>query len=213
MQGITGVGDMSGFIDNERFRRLLIVRPEKAIGILYEKYCPILLALAQSLVHDRDTAEDIVQETFIHLWEQHLKLGQPDDRSIEHYLVRVVRNKAISSYHKFARQRRVNAVTAHGHRQSEVSAEVRWIDTEMSREIRSIILTFPRREKQCLLMKLDEEFTTQQIAERLKVTRKAVERSLTSAYKRLRNCLKSKGYTISSDHQRTKASRSIDTDV
>lgn len=185
-----------------------MVRPEKAIEILYERYADILIILAESYVHDRKAAEDIVQETFIHIWEQHRKLGQPDDRSIEHYLVRVVRNKAITCYNKQVRQNRVNAVQMNGYGQPEVSVEARWIDLEINRQIRSIILTFPGREKQCLLMKLDDEFTTQQIAESLSVTRKAVERSLTSAYKRLRKCLKRKGYAIWPGRQRTTASPS-----
>ncbi|HLT79616.1 MAG TPA: sigma-70 family RNA polymerase sigma factor [Cyclobacteriaceae bacterium] len=185
---------MPGFIDNERFRRLLGVLPEKAIKILYEEYCHALITFAESLVHDRRAAEDIVQEAFIHIWEQHEKLSRPDHRSIEHYLIRVVKNKSIS-YHNKHMQLRLKAVEVN-HRLSERSIEARWIDLETSKEIRNIILTFPLRERQCLMMKLDEEVTTQQIADRLKVTRKAVERSLTSAYKRLRKCLKSSGYAV-----------------
>jgi RNA polymerase sigma-70 factor (ECF subfamily) len=203
---------MSGFIDNERFRRLLSVRPERAVEILYEKYCHALIALADSLVHDRKAAEDIVQEAFIHIWEKHRKLGKPNDRSIEHYLIRVVRNKAITCYKKHVRRRRFNVGQMNGHWPSELSIESRWINLETSREIREIILKFPRREQQCLLMKLDEEVSTQQIAERLNVTKKAVERSLTSAYKRLRKCLKSKGYAVWSARQRLK-SHSPDTRI
>jgi RNA polymerase sigma-70 factor (ECF subfamily) len=203
---------MSGFIDNERFRRLLIVRPEKAIEILYEKYWHVLIALAESLVHDSKAAEDIVQEAFIHVWERHRKLGQPDDRSIEHYLVRVVRNKAISYFNKHTR-RRLNSVAINGHWQWELPIEARWINLEFNKEIRNIILTFPPREQQCLLMKLDEEISTQQIAERLKVTRKAVERSLTSAYKRLRKFLKNKGYAPLSGRQSARSSSSTDTRI
>ena len=197
---------MSGFIDNERFRRLLSVRPEKAIEILYGKYCHLLITLALGLVHDRKAAEDIVQEAFIHLWEQHKKLGQPDERSIEHYLMRVVRNKAITCYNKQVRRRRFNVGQMKGHRQLELSIETRWINLEISNEIRNIIETFPQRERQCLLMKLNEEITTQQIADRLNVSRKAVERTLTSGYKRLRKCLKSKGYAVGHRRQRTKSS-------
>lgn len=199
---------MSGFLHNERFRHLLNVRPEKAIEILYERYGHILTALAEHFVHDRKAAEDIVQETFIHLWEQHRKLGQPDIRSIEHYLIRVVRNKAITCYNKLSRRRRYKARALQGNREWELPPESRWINMEISKEIRGVILTFPRRERECLLMKMDQEYTTQQIAERLKVTTKAVERSLTSAYKRLRKCLRSLGYAVSMGRQGAKSSGS-----
>jgi DNA-directed RNA polymerase specialized sigma subunit len=42
-------------------------------------------------------------------------------------------------------------------------------------------------------MRIDEEMTTQQIADRLNVSKKAVERSLTSANRRLRKYLKRHG--------------------
>lgn len=187
---------MSGFIDNERFRRLLIAQPEKAITILYEKYYHILVDVAESYVHDRKAAEDIVQETFIHVWERHRNLGQPNERSIEHYLIRVVRNKSITCYNKRLRQR-TSDMSGHRFPAQETSTEMQMIGLEISREIRSVIQAFPARERQCLLMKIDEEITAQQIADRLNVSRKAVERSLTSAYKRLRKCLKEKGYAVS----------------
>ncbi|HEY8512489.1 MAG TPA: sigma-70 family RNA polymerase sigma factor [Cyclobacteriaceae bacterium] len=202
---------MSGFLDNERFRKLLNIRPEKAIEILYHKYYNPLVVLANNLVHDRKAAEDIVQDVFIHLWEQHAKLGQPDSRSIEHYLMRVVRNKAITYYNRLSRRRRWRIATSYGNRQWELPVEARWINLEINREIRNVILAFPRREKQCLMMKVDQEYTTQQIAERLKVTTKAVERSLTCAYKRLRKYLKEMGYAVSMGRQRTKSPSSSGT--
>lgn len=192
-------GSMAGYIDNDRFRRLLLVLPGKAIAMLYNTYYTVLVGIAESLVHDRWAAEDIVQETFIHVWEQHLRLGRPDDRSIEHYLVRVVRNKSISWYKAGLRMDRYRSAIMNGHAftDKEESAESRLIGMEMSVEIRKVISTFPRRETECLLLRLDEELNAQQIADRLKVSRKAVERSLTSANKRLRKYLRSHGYAVS----------------
>ena len=186
---------MSGFIDNERFRKLLLSVPGKAIAILYGDYYHVLVTISESLVHNRKAAEDIVQETFIHVWEQHRKLGRHDERSIEHYLVRVVRNKSISYYKERLRRDRYSSAGMNGREFAgeEQSAESRLIGMEMSREIRRVIATFPRRETECLLMRIDEEMTTQQIADRLNVSKKAVERSLTSANRRLRKYLKRHG--------------------
>jgi DNA-directed RNA polymerase specialized sigma24 family protein len=48
-----------------------------------------------------------------------------------------------------------------------------------------ILSGFPRRERECLLMQVDGEMPVKEIARRLKISKKAVERSLTSAKKRL----------------------------
>lgn len=185
-------GSMSGFIDNDRFRALLLVLPGNAIKILYEKYYRVLTDIAQSLVHDRAVAEDVVQETFIHVWEQHRKLGQPDGRSIEHYLVRVVKNKAITSY-KEGLKRGASGSGGPAFMREAESPERAMIGLEATGEIRKLILSFPRREAQCLLMRIDDGLTPQEIADRLGVSKKAVERSLTSANKRLRKYLRSGG--------------------
>lgn len=189
-------GSMSGFIHSDRFRKLLLALPQKAIALLYERYYDALVSISDGLVHDRKAAEDIVQETFIHVWEKHRKLGQPDRRSIEHYLVKVVRNKSISWYKESLRHRTYRFVAVReGMLVNEAaSVESQWIGKEMSDEIRMFIATFPRRETECLLLRIDEALTTQQIANRLNVSRKAVERSLTSANKRLRKYLRGQGY-------------------
>lgn len=69
---------------------------------------------------------------------------------------------------------------------NQPSIESRIIRAEINREVRQLVEKFPKRERECLLMKMDEGLSTEQIAERLNITEKAVERTVTSAYKRLR---------------------------
>lgn len=179
---------MSGPIENERFRKLLLAFPAKAIELLYDQYYQSLISIARRLTHDQRASEDIVQETFVHVWENHKQLGQYHERSIEHYLVRVVKNKAISRYKRTLQlnERKIEFINGHSFNSNDPSVEDQIIKTEVNSQIRQVINSFPKRERECLLMKLDEELTTDQIAERLKVSRKAVERSITSANKRLR---------------------------
>jgi RNA polymerase sigma-70 factor, ECF subfamily len=178
---------MSGNIENEPLRKLLLSFPSKAIELLYDQYYLRLVGIARKFTNDPKASEDIVQETFLHVWENHQQLGQPHERSIEHYLVRVVKNKSISRYKRTLRQHERKIEFLHGlYGLGDPSIEDRLIRAEVDQAIRKVIATFPRRERECLFLKLDEELTTDQIADRLKVSRKAVERSITSANKRLR---------------------------
>ena len=178
---------MSGIIDNVRFRKLLLAFPAKAIEFLYNEYYHSLILIALRQTHDRRASEDIVQETFVHVWEHYKELGQHHERSIQHYLVRVVKNKAITHFKRTVDQQLQKARYVNGQRfNTGPSVETEMIQLELSREVRKVIVTFPKRERECLLMKMDEEMTVEQMAERLKVSRKAVERSLTSGNKRLR---------------------------
>jgi RNA polymerase sigma-70 factor (ECF subfamily) len=179
---------MSGLIENERFRKLLLSFPAKAIEFLYDQYYRSLIRIAKNLTHDPKVSEDIVQDTFVHIWENHKHLGQYHDRSFEYYLVRVVKNKAITYYKqsKQLQEQKIQFLNGHDLNENDLPVEAKLIRGEMSQEIRQLIHTFPKREKECLLMKMDDEMNTAQIAAYLNVSKKAVERSLTSANKRLR---------------------------
>src|ERR671935_74285 len=43
---------------------------ERALGALYERWSPVVHALALRIVGDRDEAEDVVEETFWQAWRQ-----------------------------------------------------------------------------------------------------------------------------------------------
>lgn len=179
-------------LDNERFRLLLRTVPGKAIAFLYEHYYEGLVRLSLRFIDGRTAAEDIVQETLIHVWEEHKVLSNHHEVPIQFYLARVVKNKSITYYKKELRLQENYAQFLNGSRVSGLAqtAEQLIIERETAERIQSLINTFPNREKQCLAMKLERMMTTKEIAAELGVTVKAVERSLTSAHKRLRKWAK-----------------------
>jgi len=178
---------MLASIDNDRFRNLLLSWPEKAITFLYESYYDRLIRISERLTFDRKASEDIVQETFTLVWEQHKLLGQQRGQPLQHFLVRVVKNKSISFYRNKARTDAGRLKYLNGNENRHIdSIEAGIISTEKDDSIRLIISTFPRRERECLLLRLDQEMSMAEIARQLNVSKKAVERSLTSGKKRLR---------------------------
>jgi RNA polymerase sigma factor (sigma-70 family) len=179
---------MSDSIDNERLRRLLVSYPVKAIQILYQHYHGSLLRIAAGLTRNVRTAEDIVQEAFAHVWENHKLLGRHHDKPIFYYLARVVKNMAISEYKgsivlAVRKNKLRQYLVAHA---SEAPVDNQLVQKEVRSQVRRLISTFPLRERQCLLIRLDEQCSVDEIAKRLGITKKAVERSITSANKRLR---------------------------
>lgn len=175
-------------LNNERFRLLLLAVPGKAIDSLYEQYFEGLVRLSLKFVNDRALAEDIVQETLLHVWEQHKTLSKPNELPIHFYLMRVVKNKSITAYKKRLKLYENYAQFLNGNRVPSIdqTVEVQIIEQEISERIRALIESFPKRERECLTMKIDQLMTTKEIAAELGITLKAVERSITSAYKRLR---------------------------
>ena len=175
-------------INNERFRNLLLSWPEKAIQILYNLYFKSLLTISEKITLDRKVSEDIVQETFTHVWEKRTLLGQQREQSIQYYLLRVVKNKSITAARK--KEKFESVLLAEPMMESltriQYPADSSLILRESNRTLRMILSTFPKRERECLLLKVDEGLSVGEIATRLRISKKAVERSLTSAKKRIK---------------------------
>ena len=66
------------------------------------------------------------------------------------------------------------------------------ISVDTSIAIWQLIDTFPGSERECLVMKFIEDMTVDEIAQNMNVTRKAVERTSTSAYRRFKKL----GYSL-----------------
>ncbi|HNP95375.1 MAG TPA: sigma-70 family RNA polymerase sigma factor [Cyclobacteriaceae bacterium] len=184
--------EMPETLDNERFRLLLGAMPAKAIELLYDHYFEGLVHLSIKFVSDRNIAEDVVQDTLVHVWEQHKELSNHHDLPIHFYLARVVRNKSITFYKQHLKLMDNYAQFLNGNRvpSLEQTVESQLIDHEIAERIKARIATFPYRERQCLEMKIDRLMTTKEIAAELGITVKAVERTITSAHKRLRKWAK-----------------------
>jgi RNA polymerase sigma-70 factor (ECF subfamily) len=70
----------------------LRIGDERALEKLYTAYYPRLRGFAQSIVHSRETAEEVVHDVFVSLWERR---GILDIRDVTTYLFRAVRLRAI----------------------------------------------------------------------------------------------------------------------
>lgn len=180
---------MPTVIDNSRFRTLLRVYPAGAIRLLYDFHAKPLVAAATRMVRDRQVAVDIVHDAFMVVWDRRESLYD-DKRSIEHYLMRVVKYKAIDHCCRQTRVKRLDDwLSVYG--EPPAPDEPDDNEYDILELVRQRIQTFPRREKQCMLLKIDHRFSPDETAQMLMITRKAVERSLTSALKRLRKWGKS----------------------
>jgi RNA polymerase sigma factor (sigma-70 family) len=183
---------MSPVIDNERFRKLLRSYPKRAVSLLYDEYFTSLRNISFSLTHDIEASKDIVQETFYHVLKNSEQLSAFHERSIENYLVKVVRYKSITYFKKVIQLNIDNLKFLNGHPTSLLVPpfEQKIIEAEILADIRTAIALFPKRQRECFLMQVDRSMTIGQIADELGVTPKAVEKNLTSAKKKIRKFLK-----------------------
>ena len=172
---------------DERFRELLLSLPEQAILFLYRHYYSRLVHASESKTHDLKASEDIVQETFLVIWKRREALSMQHDMDFESYMFGIVLKKSIK-YFATISELKEKQFAYFDNLKNELHGvyHEQHIQADRSIIIWKLIATFPRSERECLVMKFLENKTVQEIAIQQGVTKKAIERSITSAYKRFR---------------------------
>lgn len=71
---------------------------EEAFEFLYQKYSHLVYHVCLQIVHDIDVANDLVQDTFIAIYEASARLDS--NRNFKYYIVTIAHNKAIEYLRK-----------------------------------------------------------------------------------------------------------------
>ena len=82
------------FKDDSELARRLRAREPQAMADLYDRYGRLAYALIFRLVRDRATAEDLVQETFLRVWNR-VQSFDPERGALGPWILTVARNRAI----------------------------------------------------------------------------------------------------------------------
>jgi RNA polymerase sigma-70 factor (ECF subfamily) len=121
-----------------------------AFELLFKHVHPMLTRVAGSIADTPLEAEDVVQETFVRLWEQRERLDPT--QSVRAYLIQSVRNRALNGIRDERRRRELLAAHA-----GEVEAHTLPADdgTEadsLSDRLRSLLARLPERQRMALAL-------------------------------------------------------------
>jgi len=86
------------FVENHIIE-LLRAGDERAVTLLYDHYADALFGVALKVTHDRDLAQDVLQESFVKIWKKGSKYDASKARLFT-WLFRVVQNTAIDAVRK-----------------------------------------------------------------------------------------------------------------
>ncbi len=159
-----------------------------AFEMLFRTYYQPLCNYAYTFVQDHDDAEEIVQATFLQVWEKREVLEIRT--GVKPYLYAMVRNACLNVIkHEKVKQQHVAAEMAMGERSVEsVSRTV--MASELESRIHGAMESLP---EQCrLVFKLSrfEELKYSEIAEQLNISIKTVENHMGKALRIMREQLK-----------------------
>lgn len=182
--------------------RLIAGGDETAFIAAYDAHAALMYGAITRLLSDREAAAEVVQETFMTLWQRAAQY-RPEAGSMRTWLMRIARNRALDRLRAEARRPRLvpvaEAVGAEGGQMTGAetpidtddepgpSLERRWTQAV----VRTAVSSMPADERSVLVLAYGEGLSQSQIAARLALPLGTVKSRTRRAMARLRETLAS----------------------
>ena len=172
--------------DDAALVRAVAAGSEDALATLYDRYAGAVYGAALRLVTDRNLAEEVVQETFLVVWNR-AESFDPALGSLAAWLHTIARNRAVDRLRAIARRPRLLSASAlRPDAGSEAEAlerlasggvvmgtgaapgpEADLLSAELRASLRAALATLPDTERTVIVLAYRDELSQSEIAERL----------------------------------------------
>jgi RNA polymerase sigma-70 factor (ECF subfamily) len=171
--------------------RLVADRQAEALGALYNRYAPTLLALGKRILGSLADAEEVLQEVFLYVWN-HAARYDAGRSSVSTWLVLVARSRAID---RLRTRKVVERTHETAHQKSPPEhASPEGVETVFLRErrekVRGELDKLPPEQKQILEMAFYEGLSQSEIAAKADLPLGTVKTRTLLAMKKLRGALR-----------------------
>jgi RNA polymerase sigma-70 factor, ECF subfamily len=154
----------------------------RAFDKIFNDHYQNLCRFAYSIVHDQDTAQSLVQQVFINLWETRGSLDNVE--RLVPYFTAMVRNQCLNFVRREKRNTRLTEIPANSHYDNTTQDQIDIHDFE---EHLIIALTsLPERCKMAFEYSRFENLTNREIALKMDISVKGVEALIGRSLKQLR---------------------------
>jgi len=160
---------------------------EKAFEILFHKYYGYMCLYASKIIQDDGSAEEIVQDFFVKLWEKREYLNI--ETSLNSYLFRSVKNLCINYFqHNKTKLRHARHILSEV--ENNFSDDDNYPEIDLSIKIEESINSLPEKRKEIFRLSRQDGLKYHEIATKLNISIKTVETQMSLAIKTLREKLK-----------------------
>jgi RNA polymerase sigma-70 factor (ECF subfamily) len=157
---------------------------EKEFTFIYQSNYKKLLLFCIKFVKSRELAEEIVQDSFITLWEKFDDINSKE--RISSYLYTIVNNRMVDSFRKMNSFEKVKAEVKHSMEESYDHIEAEITDKDYTNAINKAIELLPEKRKKIFVLSREENLSNDQIAEQLSISPFTVKNQLENAVKQLK---------------------------
>lgn len=156
---------------------------ERAFDTIFKLYYMSLCQFSYSFIKDQDTAENLVQEVFVKLWEK--RENMTNIENLLSYLMGMVRNQSVD----FLRKEKTNSKIYNQLRpeSSGNTTEEQISKNEFEEKLLKSILNLPERCRTAIEMSRFDGFSNKEIAQKMEISVKGVEALIGRSLKLLRS--------------------------
>ncbi|MFS8615734.1 MAG: RNA polymerase sigma-70 factor [Solitalea sp.] len=171
----------------------LILLHESLFRTIYNQYKDRLYGYILAIVHSEEVAEDISYDLFSELWARRQSLR--DIRNMEHYLVKVARNKSLNYLRKAKTDARIMERLKEAMRPSYNAVEEHITMLEYTDILQKAVEQLSPRRKQVFYLSRERGMTLDEIACEMNLSRNTVKNHLVEALRFIRSYFEKHGIT------------------
>ena len=164
------------------------IEDEIAFESVFKTYYPRLCTYANTILNDSEEAEEMVQNTFIVLWENRTNVDI--HTSLKSYLYRAVHNNCLNRIKHLKVRQEHSDYYKHTHEEEIESTSHTVMGNELQQQINVAVEQLPPQCKRVFTLSRFENLTYAEIAIELDISVKAVDKQMVRALRILREQLK-----------------------
>ena len=160
---------------------------EEAFKTIFERYYSSLCCFAVQYLKDDSSAEEIVQDVFLKIWEKRNSIRI--ETSVKNYLFRSVRNTCLNLIqHEKIKNQHVDDTQKRF--KQEIDPDKYYLEIDLVKKIEESIDSLPEKRREIFRLCKEDGLKYKEIADRLNISVKTVEAQMGLALKTLREKLK-----------------------
>ena len=162
---------------------LMVKGDQKAFERLYHKYWPKVYHFTSIYIDDEYEREEIVQKVFIRFWDARERLDP--QKSPDGLLFIITRNLIFNQVHRSMNEKAMKEALALESPDVELSSDAE----DLKAYVDNLVQALPARQREAFLLSREEGLSYREIAAKMKISEKGVERNLYLARKFLKEHL------------------------
>lgn len=161
---------------------------EEAFSQIFHAYKDKLYAFIYRITGSKELSSDIVQDTFLKIWELRGKLFSIENFNA--YLFRMAQNQAINQLRRMSRETLILMERQKENNSSSETPEEELRYKNISAYIREIVHSLPPQQKAVYTLSREQNLKQEEIARQLQISISTVQNHMTQALRTIREKLK-----------------------